>query len=200
MKKLVEMSVEDFLEQLSSDCPTPGGGSVAALQGASGAALIEMVARLTIGREKFLEHEGLLKDALENAYRLRLELTDLIDMDTDSYDNVTSAYKLPKGSEAEKAIRATAIQDALKMATNIPAETMEKAERALAIAESIRGKVNPNCASDLEVAMLNLRAASMGAWQNVLTNLCGIKDESFVERTRARCVQCSKALKQEDPK
>ena len=194
LKKLVEMSVEDFLEQLSSDCPTPGGGSVAALQAASGAALIEMVARLTIGREKFQEHEELLKGALEIAYRLRIELTDLIDMDTDSYDNVTSAYKLPKGTEAEKAMRSAAIQDALKMATNIPAETMEKAEQALAIAESVRGKVNPNCASDLEVAMLNLRAASMGAWQNVLANLCGIKDEGFIEVTRARCVACSKAL------
>lgn len=196
MKKLVEMSVEDFLEQLSSDCPTPGGGSVAALQGATGAALIEMVARLTIGREKFKEHEDLLRGALEGAYRLRIELTDLIDMDTDSYDNVTSAYRLPKATEDEKAMRATAIQDALKMATNIPAETMEKAEKALAIAENIKGKVNPNCASDLEVAMLSLRASSMGAWQNVLTNLCGIKDEGFVERTRARCVRCSKALQQ----
>lgn len=195
MKKLVEMSVEDFLEQLSSDCPTPGGGSVAALQGATGAALIEMVARLTIGREKFREHEDLMKSALEGAYRLRIELTDLIDMDTDSYDNVTSAYKLPKGTEEEKAMRGTAIQDALKMATNIPAETMEKAEQALSIAEGMKGKVNPNCASDLEVAILSLRAASMGAWQNVLTNLCGIKDELFVERTRNRCIECSKALR-----
>lgn len=195
MKKLVEMSVEDFLEQLSSDCPTPGGGSVAALQGATGAALIEMVARLTIGREKFREHEELMKSALEGAYRLRIELTDLIDMDTDSYDNVTSAYKLPKGTEEEKAMRGTAIQDALKMATNIPAETMEKAEQALSIAEGMKGKVNPNCASDLEVAILSLRAASMGAWQNVLTNLCGIKDELFVERTRNRCIECSKALR-----
>lgn len=195
MKKLVEMSVEDFLEQLSSDCPTPGGGSVAALQGATGAALIEMVARLTIGREKFREHEELMKSALEGAYRLRIELADLIDMDTDSYDNVTSAYKLPKGTEEEKAMRGTAIQDALKMATNIPAETMEKAEQALSIAEGMKGKVNPNCASDLEVAILSLRAASMGAWQNVLTNLCGIKDELFVERTRNRCIECSKALR-----
>lgn len=195
MKKLVEMSVEDFLEQLSSDCPTPGGGSVAALQGATGAALIEMVARLTIGREKFREHEELMKSALEGAYRLRIELTDLIDMDTDSYDNVTSAYKLPKGTEEEKAMRGAAIQDALKMATNIPAETMEKAEQALSIAEGMKGKVNPNCASDLEVAILSLRAASMGAWQNVLTNLCGIKDELFVERTRNRCIECSKALR-----
>ncbi len=195
MKKLVEMSVEDFLEQLSSDCPTPGGGSVAALQGATGAALIEMVARLTIGREKFREHEDLMKSALEGAYRLRIELTDLIDMDTDSYDNVTSAYKLPKGTEEEKAMRGTAIQDALKMATNIPAETMEKAEQALSIAEGMKGKVNPNCASDLEVAILSLRAASMGAWQNVLTNLCGVKDELFVERTRNRCIECSKALR-----
>ena len=192
MKKLVEMSVADFLEQLSSDCPTPGGGSVAALQGASGAALIEMVARLTIGREKFMEHEELMKAALVDAYRLRMELTDLIDMDTESYNNVTSAYRLPKLTEEEKAIRATAIQDALKMATNIPAETMEKADRALAIAESIKGKVNPNCSRDLEVAVLSLKAASMGAWQNVLTNLCGIKDADFVGRTRERCASCSK--------
>lgn len=154
-----------------------------------------MVARLTIGREKFREHEELMKSALEGAYRLRIELADLIDMDTDSYDNVTSAYKLPKGTEEEKAMRGTAIQDALKMATNIPAETMEKAEQALSIAEGMKGKVNPNCASDLEVAILSLRAASMGAWQNVLTNLCGIKDELFVERTRNRCIECSKALR-----
>jgi formiminotetrahydrofolate cyclodeaminase len=187
VKKLVEMSIEDFLEQLSSDCPTPGGGSVAALEGAFGAALVEMVARLTIGREKFMEHEALMNEAMGKAYRLRVDLTELVDMDTDAYNNVTSAYKLPKSTDEEKAERSAAIQAALKMATNIPAETMEKARLCLEVANIIKGKVNPSCNSDLEVAQMSLKAAADGAWKNVLANLSGIRDESFIEDTKLRC-------------
>lgn len=187
MKKLVKLTVEEFLERLSSDCPTPGGGSAAALEGALGAALLEMVARLTVGREKFREHEGLMNDTIGRAYRLRLQLTELVDMDTDAYDNVSSAYKLPKSTEEERAERASAIQAALKMATNIPAETMQKANECLELARSIKGKVNPSCASDLEVAEMSLAAAAEGAWRNVLTNLNGVKDEAFVEDMKAKC-------------
>ncbi|HNZ08662.1 MAG TPA: cyclodeaminase/cyclohydrolase family protein [Bacillota bacterium] len=187
MKKLVELSVEDFLEALSSDCPTPGGGSVAALEGAFASSLVEMVARLTIGKEKYKEHEELMRSALEEAYRLRAELTDLIDMDKEAYDNVTSAYKLPKGTPEEKAERSSAIQHALKMATNIPLETMQKASRCLDLIGRIKGKVNVNCASDLEVAELSASASMKGAWQNVMINLEGVKDEDFVEKTRRLC-------------
>jgi formiminotetrahydrofolate cyclodeaminase len=187
VKKLVELSVADFLEQLSSDCPAPGGGSVAALEGAFGAGLVEMVVRLTIGREKFKAHEEELTEALDKAFHLRRQLTDLVDMDTDAYNNVTASYRLPKSSEEDKAIRSIAIQDALKMATNIPAETMEKANECLKIVESIKGKVNPNCSSDLEVAEMSLRAAVGGAWQNVLTNLNGIRDEAFLENVKHKC-------------
>lgn len=188
MKKLVELSMEDFLEAVASDCPTPGGGSVAAVEGAFAAALVEMVSRLTLGKEKYKEHEALMTASLEEAYRLRIQLLELTDLDTESYDNVTAAYRMPKGSDEEKAERSSAIQHALKMATNIPLETMQRAQACLDIIGSIKGKINPNCDSDLNVAELSARASLQGAWQNVLTNLDGIKDPEFVEKTKNDCL------------
>lgn len=193
MKKLVEMGIEEFLDQLSSDCPTPGGGSVAAIEGAFAAGLVEMVTRLTIGREKYKEHEELMNSALEEAYRLRAQLTELVDLDTESYDNVTAAYKLPKETPEQKVVRTEAIQHALKMATNIPLETMQRASACLELVAKISGKVNINCASDLEVARLSAEAALNGAWQNVLTNLEGIKDKDFVDKTRRQCSVVAKS-------
>jgi len=187
VKKLIETNLDDFLDQLSSECPTPGGGSVAALEGAFGAALVEMAARLTIGREKFANQEALMQQALEKAYRLRCQMSELVDMDTDAYNNVTEAYKLPKATEEQKATRASAIQDALKMATNIPAETMEAAKACLKIVDEIKDLINPNCASDLAVAKLSLNAALEGAWMNVSANLPSIRDDQYADMIRSRC-------------
>ncbi len=188
MKKLVELSVEDFLEAVASDCPAPGGGSVAAVEGAFAASLVEMVSRLTLGKEKFREHEALMSDALGEAYRLRTQFMDLTDLDTEAYDNVTAAYRMPKGTDEEKADRSSAIQHALKMATNIPLETMQRAQACLDLIGRIKGKINPNCDSDLNVAELSARASLEGAWQNVLTNLSGIRDTEFVEKTKNDCI------------
>lgn len=187
MKKLVELSLEDFLDVVASDCPTPGGGSVAAVEGALAAALVEMVTRLTLGKERFKEQEALMVESLEAAYRLRAQFAELTDLDTEAYDNVTAAYRMPKGSDEEKAERSSAIQHALKMATNIPLETMQKAQACLDIIARLKGRINPNCNSDLNVAELSAEAALKGAWQNVLTNLEGIKDTDFVEKTRIAC-------------
>lgn len=180
--------MEDFLEAVASDCPTPGGGSVAAVEGAFAASLVEMISRLTLGKEKFKEHEALMSSSLEEAYRLRMQLLELTDLDTEAYDNVTAAYRMPKGSDEEKAVRSSAIQHALKMATNIPLETMQRAQACLDIIGRIKGRINPNCDSDLNVAELSARASLQGAWQNVLTNLDGIKDPEFVEKTKNDCL------------
>jgi len=188
LKKLVELSVADFLEMVASDCPTPGGGSVAAVQGALAASLVEMVSRLTLGKDKFKEHEALMTASLEEAYRLRTQFLDLTDLDTEAYDNVTAAYRMPKATDEERAERSSAIQHALKMATNIPLETMQRAQACLDIIGRIKGRINPNCDSDLNVAELSARASLEGAWQNVLTNLNGIKDAEFVEKTKNDCL------------
>jgi formiminotetrahydrofolate cyclodeaminase len=189
VKKLVEMNIKEFLDALASSSPTPGGGSVAALEGAFAAALVEMVTRLTIGREKFREHEELMIKSLEASYRLRAQMTDLVDMDTEAYKCVTEAYKLPKSTDEEKCRRSAAVQDGLRMATNIPSETVERASTLLEIIGNIRGKVNPSCNSDLEVAELSARAAAQGALLNVETNLLWIKDVDFIEFTKLRCAK-----------
>ena len=177
--KLVDKSLREFSEVLSSEVPAPGGGSTAALGGALGAALLGMVASLTIGRVRYAESEQLMKEAMKRAENLRLQLLDIIDRDTEAYNVVTKVFAMPKGTDDEKAARNAAMQDALKACTLTPFEMMECSLKALKLAGEMFGRSNVNAASDLGVAVLNLKASAQGAWLNVLINLDGIKDEIF---------------------
>ena len=177
--KLVDMTVKDYLDLLKSDAPAPGGGSVSALSAAQGVGLVAMVADLTIGREKYAEYEEVCKVAKEEALKLYSAFIEGIDKDTEAFNKVSAAYKLPKNTDEEKAARSAAIREANVGATEVPFETVKLCLDGLKITETMVGKSNPNAASDLGVAALNLLSGIRGAWLNVKINLPGIKDEAL---------------------
>lgn len=177
-----------FLAELASDSPTPGGGSVAALAGALGAALNSMVANLTIGKKKYAEVEDEMAEALRGAETLRLELTQMIDEDAEAFDMVMSALKMPKETDDEKAARRAALQQALVDAATVPLAVMEMCVGVIRLAGPVAEKGNVNAVSDAGVAALMARAGAHAARLNVLINLGGIRDEkhaTFVSKARA---------------
>ncbi len=181
-------AVNEFLAELASDSPTPGGGSVAALSGALGASLCSMVCNLTIGKKKYVDVEEDLKRVLVETERLRLELNQLIDEDAAAFDKVMTAMKLPKETDDEKAARKTALQDSLVDAASVPLVVMGKCVEVVELSVSVAEKGNVNAVSDAGVAALNGRAGVHAARLNVLINLGGIRAERhalFVEEARA---------------
>ncbi|MDY2960580.1 MAG: cyclodeaminase/cyclohydrolase family protein [Hornefia sp.] len=179
--KLVDMKITEFLEVLKSDAPAPGGGSVSALSGAQGCALFMMVADLTLGKEKYKDMEDICLNAKEKGKALYEELTAAVDKDTDAFNLISKAFKMPKNTDEEKAARKQAIADGTLVATEVPFRTMELGFQGLKLAESLVGHSNPNCASDLGVGILQLKACIYGAWLNVKINLPGVKDEAKAE-------------------
>lgn len=177
--KLVDLTVKDYLDVLKSDAPAPGGGSVSALSAAQGVGLVAMVADLTIGKEKYTEYDEACRAAKEKALSLYAQLVEGIDKDTEAFNKVSAAYKLPKDTDEQKAARSAAIRAANVGATEVPFETVKLCLEGLKVTETIVGKSNPNAASDLGVAALNLLAGIKGAWLNVKINLPGIKDEEL---------------------
>ena len=182
--KLTEMTIPAFAELLGSDAPAPGGGSAAALYGALGAALTTMVAALTAGKEKYREHEELMREIITAGTKLRAQLTDVIDRDTQAFNGVSAVFSMPRGTDEEKTARKEAMQAALKACTLTPYEMMECSLAALELTEKALGRSNTNAASDLGVAALSLKAAVQGAWLNILINISGIRDEAFVAQYR----------------
>lgn len=183
--KLIDLTVEDYLKDLMSNSPAPGGGSVSALSGAQGAALVKMVADLTIGKEKYAEFEDVCKETKEVMLALYEELRDGVDNDTDAFLKVSNAYKLPKETDEEKAIRSKAIREANVGATEVPFHTVELSLKGLKAMQKMVGKYNPNCDSDFGVAALSFMVGAYGAWLNVKINLPGVKDEELQKKFAA---------------
>lgn len=179
--KLAEMQINDFLDVLKSDAPAPGGGSVSALSGAQGCALLMMVANLTIGKEKYAEYQQECEDANKKGQKLYDSFVAGIDKDTEAFNLVSAAYKMPKGTDKEKAERSKAIADGTLKATEVPFDTMRLGLEAVELVKSLVGRSNPNCSSDLGVALLQLKACVLGAWMNVKINLPGVKDDERAE-------------------
>jgi glutamate formiminotransferase / formiminotetrahydrofolate cyclodeaminase len=165
-------SVRSFVEKVASPEPIPGGGSVAALAGALGAALGQMAIRITKEKKNYLEHADRYADALDRLAPYTSTLLELIDADSEAYARVMTAYKLQKDSpEREKAI-----QDGLIRATEIPSRTANCAAEALRVLEQVRPIIHLNVTSDLQVGMQMLRSCLRGAIANMRTNLTAVKD------------------------
>ena len=179
-----ERSLADFLGELASVEPTPGGGSASALAGALSAALVSMVCRLTLGRGKFAAVEPEMLRMLEQAELLRQRLTRAVDDDAGAYEAVLAAYRLPRSSEAERQSRSAAIQAALKEATRVPLDVARDCAELLGMARFVTENGNPNAASDAGVAALLARAGLRGAAHNVSINLPGLKDTAFAGAAR----------------
>ncbi|MEW5719818.1 MAG: cyclodeaminase/cyclohydrolase family protein [Chloroflexota bacterium] len=178
-----------LLDELASAEPAPGGGTVAALSGALGVALVAMVCRLTIGKQGYEAVSTEMEAILPRAETLRRELAELMQADTDAYTRVMAAYGLPKTTDIEKAARVLAIQTALQHASDVPLRVAEACAQVLELARVVAEKGNKNAASDGGVGALMAEAGVRGAAFNVTINLGGIKDESFVQDRRARVAQ-----------
>ena len=173
-------TLNGFLDELASATPAPGGGSVAALAGALGAALTSMVCNLTIGKKKYAGVEQEMKKILVESEKLRATFTALVDRDTEAFNKVMEAFGLPKETEPQKALRAAAIREATKEATLVPLEVMRHCIDALALAQQAAASGNANSVSDAGVSALLLQAGAEGAALNVKINLSGLDDQEFV--------------------
>jgi formiminotetrahydrofolate cyclodeaminase len=183
---LSALSVQAFLDRLASGDPTPGGGSASALVGALGASLVSMVCNLTVGRERYADFEDDAQSIQAEAAELKDRLQRGIDEDTAAYGAVIAAYRLPRGTDQEKAERTDTIQAATIEAALVPLGLVEASAQVIVLAERALGKTNPNAASDLAVGALLGLAAMDGAAANVEVNLSSIKDEAQKASIAAR--------------
>lgn len=181
---LTELTVKGLLAETAGDAPVPGGGSISALNGAIAAALAEMVANLTIGKKKYADVQDEMAEIAKSAAALQKELVLDVDRDSEAYDGVSQAFKLPKETEEEKAIRSAAIQENTKKAALVPMEVARRASALLPAIEAVVARGNQNAVTDGCVAMMCARVAVVGALFNVRINLTSIKDEEFVARLR----------------
>ena len=170
VKEFAKKNIEEYLEQLGSAEPTPGGGAAAALVSAQGAALIKMVANLTIGKEKYAEHEELCKNVLSEAEEICEKLASGMDRDAAAFGNVNAAYSLQ-----DPEVREQAIANASVDAAEAPIAVMEDSLRGIELAKSLLGHSNPNLESDIYVAVLCLIAGLKSAAYNVAANLAAIR-------------------------
>ena len=181
MTQIKDTEVEPFIEALASQSATPGGGSAAAIIGAMGAALVSMVCNLTIGKKKYADVEGEMKEVLGKAEALRMRLTGMIEDDVKAFDAVMGAYGMAKETEADKAARDRAIQAALKQATDVPMRCCHAAREVIDLAGIAADKGNLNVISDAGVGVLAAYAALRSAALNVFTNARMITDKTFAE-------------------
>ena len=182
---MIEESLHGWLDALASDTATPGGGAAAALMIATGAALVEMVCGLTIGREKYREVEPLMIQTREKAAAVRVTAESLRREDSAAFDAVSAAYALPKGTPEEKQARSARIQEALRGATEVPLRTVVAGVELLDLAASIAQVANPNVVSDVGAGTLAARAGTDAASLNVRINLASIKDQEYVAMQKA---------------
>ena len=174
-------TIAKFLDELASEQPTPGGGGAAAIMGAVGAALVSMVANLTIGKKNYEAFDAELKATNAEAEKVRAELTAAIDEDVVAFNAVMGAYGLPRGTDEEKAARAAAIQAALKQATDAPLRAVKACHEVIKLSAVVADKGNINVISDAGVAALAANAGLRSAALNVYINAKSIKDREFAE-------------------
>lgn len=170
-----------FLDALASGQPTPGGGGAAAMMGAMGAALISMVCHLTIGKKGYESAEYDMRDLLEQAEALRASLQEMVGDDASAFDRLMAAYKLPKGTDEERAYRGAAIQNGLKGATQAPLDCARAAAEVIRLASSAVERGNTNVISDVGVGVLAGWAALQSAALNVNVNVPQLKDRTFAD-------------------
>ena len=177
---LTDLTIKDFLKKTASNSPVPGGGSIAALSGAISASLLEMVASLTIGKKGYEEFEEEMKEISIVVLEYRNKLIADIDKDSNAYDAVMAAYRLPKSNDEERDRRSGAIQETLKNAVLVPLEVAKMGLDIIKLAGNIVRDGNKNAITDGAVAAMMARTALLSALYNIKINLSSIKDEAFV--------------------
>jgi len=181
MSEIKDKPLQQFLDELASKAPTPGGGSAAAVMGAQAAALVGMVCNLTIGKPKYAEVEAEMQDLLAKAEALREKLVGMIKADIDVFDRLMATYGLPKETDEEKAARSAAIQSVLKEATDVPLACAHACAEAVALSRIAADKGSLGVISDAGVAVMAAYAGLKSAALNVYINTGSLKDREFAE-------------------
>ena len=189
---LASMKINVFISELASNSPAPGGGSVAALSGALGAALSSMVCNLTIGKDKYVDVQNEIKSVLVKSEKIRNRLTELIDEDTNAFNDVMKAFKMPKETDQQMKKRTNAIQDGYKVAANVPLDTAKTCTEILDLALIVAKKGNQNSITDAAVSAIMAKAGVESAILNVKINLSSIKDEKFVKKVKSEIISIAK--------
>jgi formiminotetrahydrofolate cyclodeaminase len=191
---LRDLTIEDFSRRLASSDPVPGGGSASAVAAALGASLVVMVASLTTGRPKYVDHEPMLGWAVDTGERLVDRFLAIADEDAAAYGGFAAALKLPRDTDDEIAARAAAMQAAARRSAEAPLSCVEACLDLLQVAEALAGRSNPNAASDVDVAALLGEAAARGAAANVLINLPSTGDPELEGRLTQRVTELLSAI------
>jgi methenyltetrahydrofolate cyclohydrolase len=196
-EQLINKSVGQFLDELASGTPTPGGGAIAALSGAMAAGLIVMVCDLTIGKKQYADFEDEARALRERAHALRIELQGLAQSDIDVFDHLSAAYKLPRTTEADAASRRAAIQRVTRQATEVPLRVARAVTALLPLCAPLARHGNRSASSDVGVAALMIQAAVPAALLNVEINTAVLEDQIFVRETRAQAEDLTIGLEEE---
>ena len=182
---LTSTPIGDFLDALASKSPTPGGGSVAALSGAMAAALMSMVAEVTLPKKKYKVYEAELRDLAERSKRRILRFRELMQEDVKAFDAVIEAMRLPKDTPEQAKVREERLREALLGAADVPRRVGMEALEMLREMQGLHGKLYKFVVSDLAVAASMARAAVEGAAMNMIVNASSLKDEAIVEEAMA---------------
>lgn len=182
---LTELTVKDFLNKVAGNDPVPGGGSVAALNGALASALGAMVANLTVGKKNYEDCSAEMEHIVADLSAAMDGFTADIDRDSEAYDRVFACFGMPKGTDEEKAARSAAIQEATRQAALVPMEVARKACALMPVLAYVAWSGNRNAVTDACVALMSARNAVLGALLNVRINLGSLKDKDFVAAMQA---------------
>jgi methenyltetrahydrofolate cyclohydrolase len=197
MARFADHSISAFLDALGSSDPTPGGGTAAAVSGAIAVSLLMMVAGLPRTRGNTDAERVQLGETRAALVGVRDRLLRLADTDTEAYNAVTAAYRLPKGADEEKAARQEAIQRAMRGATDAPLDILRAVAEAMGRAKVVGEFGNPSASSDVRVALELLEAAGAGAAANVEINLTALQDDAFCKAAASAMIELSNQLSAE---
>lgn len=175
----VEKTLKEYLDDLSSNSPTPGGGNVAALCGVLSASLGTMVCNLTVGKKKYSDVEQEIISVRTNLEIFRQKFIDLARKDNEAFDKVMDAFKLPKENDEQKSLRAQKIDQATFAAAEVPDEVIKTCKELLPLINTVAEKGNQNSLSDAGVAALLLSASAQGAYLNVMINCMALKNQTI---------------------
>ena len=189
--KLIDMTVADFANEVDSNSPAPGGGSVSALASDIGVGLARMMAHLSFGKKKFEALDEKTKKEFKNKFdklgEIRQELSVLVDKDTESFNEFMKAVKMPKETEEEKALRTKAIDDATIFSIEVPYKTASLSLEALKLLDFLVQNGNQNAITDIGVGTLMLATGMEGAILNVKVNLGGIENKEIHDKYSNSC-------------
>ena len=184
--RLIDLTVADFTHETASESPAPGGGSISAAVGALGAALATMVANLSAHKRGWDDRWEEFSSWAEKGKRFHDELLALVDEDTRAFNKVMDVFAMPRDTQAQKAEKKRAMQEATKYAMDVPFRVMQSTYDSMEVIKAMADNGNPSSASDAGVGALCARTAVSGAYLNIKTNAAGLEDQKLVDEMLAK--------------